>query len=402
MEFNVQVFLEEKTHEIVVDAENKSHALAEAQNRMGGDGMVLRVKPVSKEVSLESLKFWDKVSTSDLQVFCESLSTFVSSGLPIVSALEILAVQEENPRLQLSLREILESIKAGLPLADAFRAHSRVFPPVFSDSIEIAEESGKLVETLEELANHFKREGEIKGQVMQALTYPLVVLLVAVVVANILVFFVLPMFVEMLEQLEGDMPLPTRALIWLIGEAGMIVTTISLTLLALYFLFRWLIKFRDFRVRYEKFLLRLPVLGKLIHTTTAYTLLRSMGLMLNAGVTVLGVLRMMIKTSNKVTLQEELQEAENNVKRGNRMTDSLKNSLWLDLKTVKLLEIGEETGALDSMMYKAAEYITIEINKILNRLPTIVELVLICGLAVGVGFLLLAILLPMLEIYGEL
>ena len=401
MEYSVEVFLENKTHEMVVEAEDQRQALQQARDRIG-DGVVLKVKPVGKELSLDALKFWERVGLNDLEVFCESLATFLRAGLPVVTSLEILTGQEENRRLQASLQAVVDSVKAGLPLADAFRSHGAVFPSVFCDSIEVAEESGKLVENLEQLAEHFRQENEMRGRVNRSMIYPAAVFVLGILVAAFLVVFVLPVFTDMLQDMGGEMPLPTRVLIWISNHAPHLVSILFLVLLATLLTFRRLNNYRDFRVKWERFLLGIPMFGKLLRLATALRLLRSMSLMLQAGVSILGAIELMEKTAPRQTLKEELQEARNTVWRGDRFTGPLDSSLWLDFKTVKLLEVGEETGELDGMMLKAADYLNIEINRVLDRLPTVLEVLLISSLALGVGFLILAIVLPMLEIYGEI
>ncbi|ADL08657.1 type II secretion system F family protein [Thermosediminibacter oceani] len=362
---------------------------------------IVEVRPGRERFAINSGRLLRRVGKQDLAVFCRQLATMLGAGLPIVPALQILAMQAENKILRRNIEEIVRSLEGGETFHEAL-ARLQVFPPIMVHAIEAAELGGSLDEALEELAAHLEREHELQEKVKSALTYPALVVSVALAVLIVLLVFVLPAFQNMLNALGVPLPLPTRIVMGVSRalRRGWPILIFAAGILA--YVAYGVLKTDNARYRLDGILLKLPVFGPLHKKAVLSRFSRSLGTLLRSGVPILQAMDVVRRTVGNRVVAEAIARAQESVRDGKGIADPLKESGIFPPMIIGMIAVGEETGALDFLLAKISELCDREVKEAVSRLSALIEPLLIAMLGGAVGFIVISILLPYFQILGNI
>lgn len=368
----------------------------------GKNLFVTDIRPATKKSAALTAFLGGRVSQRDLAVFCRQFSVMLDAGLPVFQALSVLAGQAENKVLRGALEGVIDRLEGGLSLAEAFRLYPRVFPAVFTSMVEAGEVSGTLEEVLERLAVHFEKEHEIREAVRGALTYPTIVLIVAALVIGILLTFVVPTFVNIFRDMNLPMPLPTRFLMglslfckrfWPLLLFGLVLTGAALR-----YFFTYTPQGKEV---WDRFVLRVPVLGTLVRKVIVARFARTLGTMVQSGVPILAALEVVKRTIGNVVITRALEQTIENVSEGGAIAGLLEKTGVFPPMVTRMVAVGEETGALEELLEKVAVFYDQDVEATAKRLSVAIEPLLIVVLGFIVGSIILSVLVPIFSIYGS-
>ncbi len=340
-----------------------------------------------------------KPKSRDFMVFCRQFATMMQAGITVLQILKIQAQQSENALLKERLRDIALDVERGGDLAGALKKHSDVFPQIVISMVEAGEAGGILDAVMERLATHFGNQHDLEEKLRSATMYPIIVSCLAVVVMAVMVFFVLPQFAGIFEDMGFEMPLLTRGLLafsafviryWYISIAVVIAAALALR--------RYLSTPRG-REQLDRLRLKLPLYGKIYSTMIVARFSRTLSTLLASGVSLIQALELVEKVINNTALAGALIEARRVIRQGQALAMPLAASGLFPPMLVEMIHIGEESGALDGMLARTAEFYESELTFILDRLSTIIEPVMLIAVGIFVAILLLSIIQPMFGIY---
>lgn len=353
------------------------------------------------EIQFNALFTRRRVKLKELAVFCRQFATVIDAGIPLISALSIVSQQTENKALQQALQDVLKNVEGGDTLAESFGRHRTVFPEIFVYMVEAGEIGGVLDEVLERMARHFEREYEMNEKIKTALTYPKIVVIFSVVAVMFLLSFVLPNIISVVESMGVPLPLPTRMLMAL---SGGIVSYWYLVLLALPVV--WLVGYLfknspQGRQIIDTAALRLPIFGPLTQKVIIVRFAHTLGMLIKGGVPIVAALEVVKKSTGNTVVTSAISEAQQVVQEGGVLSMPLAACNVFPPMVIKMISVGEETGNLDELLERTAAFYDQEVNLLVGRLSAMLEPVVIVLLGGIVGFVILAILLPMMQSMTE-
>jgi type IV pilus assembly protein PilC len=342
------------------------------------------------------------VKLHELSVFCRQFSTLVDAGVSLVRCLAVLQEQATSTRLRRITADIQAEVEAGNSLSKAMAKYPRVFNNLFIGLIKAGEVGGVLEESLQRLSHFLEKDVELRRKVKSAMTYPVNVMFVAVCIVLGLMTFVVPKFFDLFKDLglkEDQFPAMTLFLkgisdfIILGFPVRQIITAIVVTLIV--FAFKMFVRTKFGKRLYDRFKLKVPVFGKLNHRIALARFSRTLGTLLVSGVPILQALETVAGTVDNDILSEAIMNARTRIREGDRIGDPLKKSRLFPPMVVQMISIGEESGALDSMLTKVAEFYEQEVDAALDSLTASIEPIMIVFLGGCVGFIVVAMFLPM-------
>jgi type IV pilus assembly protein PilC len=341
------------------------------------------------------------VGLDELVIFCQQFSTMINSGLPILSALDIIWKQTENKRLQIIISKIRNDLSAGSSLYEAVKKHDKVFPPIFISLVQVGEVSGTLSESLQNLLVYFTKEYETRQRVKSAFVYPTIVIIVAVLVVAFMVIHVVPVFSKVFSGVFGGgsaaLPLPTAMLI-LISDLTRTFWWVGPVVLAgLVFTMHILNKTEHGKYLIDSFKLKIPLFGKLIHKVAVSRFVRALGIIIKAGVPINLALRTSCNVTGNYVIHNIISVVEKRIVAGSNLSQPLHESGYFPEIIVQMIATGEEAGTLDSMLISAADQMDQEIDYRVKKIIVALEPTLTIFLAFVVGFIAIALYLPLFE-----
>ncbi len=339
-----------------------------------------------------------KVKTRDLVVMTRQLATMMAAGLPILRAFTILAEQASNRRLKHALEMVREDIQEGTALYQALAKHPEIFSPIFINMIRAGELGGVMEPVLERLSEHLEREQEVNAKVKSASIYPTIILILALVMVSGLITFVIPNFVSMFEETGSTLPGPTLALM----AISDFIRSYWIYLLIGIALFVYTIKFigrtPGGRLFYDNIYLHLPVAGSTIARIAVARFARTMGTMVKSGIPIVTALEVSEDVVGNAVISRAIGQARESIKEGQPMSIPLQATGIFEPMVTQMISVGEETGSLDEMLVKMADYFDREIVYMVDALMAVVEPMLILFVAVLVGGIVVATLLPIFQL----
>jgi len=353
-------------------------------------------RALDKEITLPG--FRKKVKIKDVSIFSRQLATMVNSGLTLIRALIILEAQTENEVLKGVIGEVRSSVEQGSSLSAALENHPEVFNHLYVSMIRAGEVGGALDETLMRLADTLEASVRLRSKVKSAMAYPIVVLTLIVLIVTGMLLFVVPIFETMYAELGGELPFPTQLLINISG-----VLT-SLWWLFLGGLIGGGVAFRRWKktdagtAAWDRFKVRLPVFGKLVQKVSISRFARTFSVLSRTGVPVLQALDIVSATSGNWLVSEATQDIRSSVKRGESLVSPLDRHDIFPPMVTHMMSVGEETGAIDTMLGKVADFYDTEVDDTVNALTSLIEPMLIVVMGVAVGGILISLYLPMFNI----
>lgn len=346
-------------------------------------------------------KNYGKVRRNDLAVFCRQFSTMVDAGVSLVRCLDVLGRQSQNPRLKKILKDIGERVEGGESLSRAMQRHPRSFDNLFIGLIRAGEIGGVLEESLQRLSQFLEKDVELRRKVKSALTYPVLVLIAATGIVIFLVSWVVPQFAKLFTDIglkDGEFPAMTKFLIDLSASfsKGWFVWLIGTTVF--YFSWKLFVGTHFGRRTADRMKLKVPVFGTLHHKICMARFSRTMGTLLTSGVPILQAMETVAGTVGNSIMSDAVLEARARIREGDRIGDPLEASRLFPPMVVHMIGVGEESGSLDYMLQKIADFYESEVEASLASLTAAIEPLLIVVLGFIVGFIVIAMFLPLIKV----
>ena len=342
------------------------------------------------------------VKSRDLSVFCRQFGSIINAGVTVVEALQMLYEQTENKSMKNAIREVMRSVEKGESLAEGMRSQEKIFPQILVNMVEAGEASGKLEISFERMAVHFEKDAKLKALVKKAMIYPVVICVVAIGVIIIMMTFVIPNFMGMFEELDQELPGIT---LLVIGISNFMVAKWWLLLLIVAGLIAAVIYFKGTdagRMFFGKLALKLPAFGNLTTKSSSARLTRTLSTLLTAGLPLIDAIDITARTIDNEIVKRSLMDAKDEVARGIPLSQPLEASGLFPPMVFHMMRIGEETGNIEGMLDKVADYYDEEVENATEALTAVMEPLIIVILAVVVGTIIMAIMSPMLGMYSAI
>jgi type IV pilus assembly protein PilC len=360
----------------------------------------VKVKKKSKDL-FENVSFLQpRVKESDVILFSRQFSTMIDAGLPIIQCLDILHNQQENKTFKKMLKQVMEAVEGGSTLADALKRFPKQFDDLFTNMIAAGEAGGILDTILRRLASYLEKAAKLKRKVKGAMTYPAIVLSIAVLVVAVILVYVIPVFSEMFADLGGQLPLPTQLVINASNFVKSKIIYIIIALIIFAYALRRFYKTEKGRAFLDDFVLKLPVFGLLIRKVAVARFSRTMGTMLASGVAILEALDIVAKTAGNRTVETALYKVRSGIAEGRTMADPLLESKVFPSMVCQMIAVGESTGALDAMLEKIADFYDEEVDQAVDNLTAMIEPFMMVFLGVTIGGLVVSMYLPIFKMAG--
>lgn len=343
-------------------------------------------------------KFFSRVPFADIVIVTRQLATMVEAGLVLSEALDILEEQQTNKQFKKVLVKISSDVKGGLDFAAALEKHPDVFPPIYSKLVRAGQASGKLDTILQELATNLEKEREFRSKVRGAMIYPVVVVTMMITVMLVMVFFVMPKLLGLYKESGVDLPLPTKIMIGFAGFMTGYWWAILLAVIIFGVTIRRYLKTPEGKLFFDKLLLRLPIMGKVTSLVIMTNFTRTFGLLISSGLSILESIKIVSDISGNQVYRGSLDIAYKGVERGLTFSSQLLGLPVFPKIIGQMAKTGEETGKLDEIMTKIADYFEAESDNSLKNITTLIEPIVLVVLGVGVGFLVVSIILPIYQL----
>lgn len=340
-----------------------------------------------------------KVKDKDLAVFCKQFSAVLNAGVTIISALEMMSEQLENKTLKRALQEAQAYVQKGGTLADAFKLNPKVFPPIMINMTAAGEMSGNLEICFDRLTTHFETANALHSKVKGAVTYPIVILIVVVAVVAVLLVGVIPQFSQMFDDLGSQLPAATQMLVNLSDFLQHKWYILVIIVAAIVFGLKAFGKTEPGSLMYAKIGIKFPLFGNLTIKSAAATFSRTMATLMASGISLIDAVEQVAKMINNRIIREALLDAKTQIAKGVPLSKPLRDCGIFPPMLPQMTKIGEETGNIEDMMDKVADYYEMEVNDATDALTAAMEPLIIVIMGVVVGGIVMAIYSPMLSMY---
>lgn len=378
--------------------EARSRAAVIAMMRPRGF-IVTSVKKKKEGGGLDSLlAFRKRVKIKDLTIFSRQFATMVNAGLALLQSLDILSNQTESESLRATLRKVRTDVEVGLPLSQALSKHPAVFNRLYSDLVRAGETGGALDVILLRLAAYLEKMEGLRRKVKAAMTYPTTVMIIALLITTGLITFGIPVFAKLYEGFGAELPGPTRFLMFLsfVMRRYMLIL-IALLVVMIILLKRWR-STESGAMRVDAFLLDLPVFGPLLRKTAIARFTRTFGILLSSGVPVLEAMEVVAQTAGNKVIERATMKARTSIKEGSTISAPLERMDVFPPMVTQMIAVGEETGELSDMLIKVADFYDDEVDAAVDGLTAMIEPLLMVFLGVVIGFIVIAMYLPLFNL----
>lgn len=387
---------------------NGKEVTGEVEAESKGDVQVLLRK---KRIRLETVKrkqgsglfagMGGGVPLKDLARFTRQFSAMTSAGLPLIQCLDILAEQTEHPALKAAIQQVAADIQGGGTLADSLSKHKKIFSELYCQMIAAGEAGGILDTILMRLAEYQEKADALRRKIKGAMTYPIIVAIVAVVAVAVLMIFVVPIFANMFSESGHALPLPTRIVM---GISDFMRDWFMLIIMAAgigAFAFARYYKTEKGRLQFDGFLLRSPVFGDLERKSCVSRFTRTLGTLLNSGVSIIDALQVTARTAGNKVLEQGIYRTLESISGGQTIADPLKATGVFPPMVIQMIAVGERTGGLSDMLIKISDFYDDEVDAAVDTLTSLIEPMVIVVLGSIIGGVLVAMYLPMFEMAGN-
>ena len=388
-----------KTEQGMLDAAS----LREAKVKLKSKGIF--VSSISEEAPVGTVKtgtanirdILGKVKKEDVAIMTRQLSTLIGASVPVVEALSAIYDQTDNPTLKKTMAQVRDAVNEGAGFADALGQHKKIFPDIYVNMVSSGEASGALDIVLARLADFLEGQRKLMAKVQSAMIYPALLLFVAVAIVFFLLTSIVPKVISMFESMHQTLPLPTRILIAIssfLGKTWWII--ILLVVVGVFLLSRWK-KTDSGALKFDKFKMRLPLFGSIFVKVSVARFARTLGTLLTAGVPIVEAMNIVKTVVQNKVMEAHLSEATTDIIEGSSLAAPLKRSGIFPSIVYHMVEVGERSGTLEEMLIKAADAYEDDIETSVAGLTSVLEPVMIIFMAAVVGFIIVSILFPMIE-----
>lgn len=388
-------------------AGNIIEGVYEAQNKEAVVDMIrqksyyqLEIKEVLDRKDINEMGVFGKVKPSELSVYCKQFSSILKAGVPLIQCLKMLGEQTENKILKNITVDVRDEVQKGSSLSNAMELHIDKLPPILINMVAAGEMSGSLENSLEVMAVHFEKEHKTKQKVKGALRYPIIVSVVAVLVIILLVLKVVPVFENMFASSGSELPLPTRILVGssdFLQNNGLVLLIIVIMLaggIKLFFMGE------NQRLALDKFKYKMPLFGDLQTKSAAASFARNMSSLMSTGVSITESLEITAKVLDNTHAYQSMERVIEKVKEGRGLYEPIKEMDLFPPLLMNMVNLGEESGTLDEMLMKTADFYEEEVDAATDTLTELIQPIVIVILGVIVAFIIVSIMLPMFDSYN--
>jgi len=381
----------------VLAADSKEVALASLRRQ---NIVVTGIRERGKEISLT--KIGRKVPPKTLAVFTRQFSVMIDAGLPLVQCLEILANQQEHKNFQKILLQVRQDVEAGSTLADAMRRHPKAFDTLYVNMVAAGEAGGILDTILQRLSVYIEKAVKLRSQVRSAMIYPVAVIVIAAIVVAVILLKVIPTFAALFTSLGAELPLPTRVVIASSNFLARYFIFFVIGIGALAYAFRRYYATHSGRRVIDGTLLKLPVLGTIFRKVAVARFCRTLATLTSSGVPILESLDITARTAGNAIVEDAIYETRRSVEGGKTIVEPLRQTNIFPNMVVQMIGVGEQTGALDAMLNKIADFYEDEVDVAVAGLVKLLEPILIFILGVVIGGIVIAMYLPMFTLINKI
>ena len=356
-----------------------------------------KIKQKSKDL-FENVSFMQpKVQTAEVVVFARQFATMIDAGLPLIQSLDILYSQQENKTFKKTLKEIKDSVEQGSTLADALGKYPNIFDDLFVNMVAAGEVGGILDTILDRLSGYMEKAMKLKKQVKGAMTYPIIVLVIAALVVGVILVFVIPVFQKMFADFGGALPVPTQIVVGISNFVKGNIHYIIGAVVLFVFAFKRFYSTEKGRVLVDDIMLKLPVFGPLLRKVAVAKFTRTMSTMISSGVPILEALDIVAKTAGNKTVEAAIYKVQSAITEGRTMADPMSESGVFPSMVCQMVAVGESTGALDAMLEKIADFYDDEVDAAVGNLTAMIEPFMMAFLGVTIGGLVVSMYLPIFK-----
>ncbi|MDP2182435.1 MAG: type II secretion system F family protein [Actinomycetota bacterium] len=379
-----------------LDGDN-SEAVGAKLRQMGY--IILELDQQGGIAALNQITFGTGVNPKDVSIFSRQFATMINAGLSLTKCLSILAQQTESKGLAVVINQVAKDVEAGQSLSDSLAKHPKVFPPIFINMVRAGETGGVLDEVLMRLADHFENELALKAKIKSAMTYPIAMGALVLIILVAMMIFVVPTFEKMFADMGGELPAITQLLVnisnYVAGWGGVITAVVAV---AVNFLFKFWKGTNSGKLIWDKTRLSAPVFGTLVRKIALARFTRTFGTLVSAGVPILSALDIVADTAGNEVVALAVKRARSAIKEGETIAKPLSESSVFPSMLVQMIAVGEETGALDAMLNKIADFYDEEVATAVDGLTSLIEPLMMATLGLVVGGMVVALYMPMFTV----
>ncbi len=390
----------------VMDQNGKSKSLTveaagedKAREKLKSEGYMIQD---IKEKGAKGAKRGKKVKDKDLAVFCKQFVSVLNAGVTVITALDMMAEQMDNKTLQQGLRDAQAYVQKGGTLADAFKLNPKIFPPILVNMTAAGEMSGNLEVAFERLTTHFEKNNKLKSKIKGAMTYPIIILIVVLAVVVVLLCTVIPQFADMFADMGAELPKATQMLVnlsdFMVHKWYFVILIVAAVVLAIKFFGKTEVG----STVYANIAIKAPLFGNLTIKSAAASFSRTLSTLMASGIPLLDAIEQVAKMQNNKIIREGLLDAKVQVAKGLPLSKPIRDMELFPPMLPQMIKIGEETGNIEDMMDKVADYYEMEVENATDALTAAMEPMVIVLMAVVVGGIVIAIYSPMLGMYDAI
>ncbi len=389
----------------VLDAADAASLVKQLKNQ---DYLVIRVEEVKKMSSFLSIQSGPvtkkqqgksgNVKLDDLVVFARQMATLVAAGIPLIQSLDILAGQVDKEQFRVILRKMHGDVQSGKSLSEAMTPHQKVFSALFIHMVRAGESSGRLEEILDRVAHYLEKSAALQKKVKAALMYPTAVTIMAFLITFFMLSFVIPKFATIFEGLNAKLPAPTQILINVSNYLAVNWWWVLGVIVGFVFLFTQIIRLPAGRLVWDSFTLKMPIFGPIVMKVAVSKFSRTLATLVRSGVAILAALDIVSKTSGNARIEKVIIDLMASVKRGETIAGPLEKSGIFPTMVVRMMAIGEETGELEAMLTKIADFYDVQVDSAVSGLTSLIEPLIIAFLGIVIGGIVIALFLPILTL----
>ena len=338
------------------------------------------------------------MSQKGLTIFTRQFSTLQDAGLPVLRSLRILEKQMKPGVLKNSLIDVVEDVESGMTLSEAFARHPKCFDRLYVNMVKAGEAGGALEIILQRLAEFKEKAASLKAKIIGAMIYPAVVIFVAVAILTFIMVMIIPKFKKIFDEFQLQLPQATKILIGISNWTAQYWYFIPLFPLGIYLFIKLLRMTKTGNYALDRMTLWIPVVGTLVEKTIVARTMRTLGTLVTSGVPILEALAIVRETANNAVFERMFQRVLESIREGNTIADPLRESRLVDDMVVNMIEVGEETGDLDAMLYKIVDFYDEEVDNTVKSLISLIEPIMIVFLGVTIGGIVISLFLPLIKL----
>ncbi len=394
-EFTYKIKIAGRTLKKTIEAQSKDAVLKLIKNKTGAD-----LKSVKKKPKAISIPFLDEltkppITSKDIMLFTRMFATMIDAGLPLVQGLEILGTDNENPTMGTLLKKIRSDVEEGATFADSLRKHPKHFDHLFVNLVEAGEAGGILDTILNRLAIYIEKNEAIKAKIKGAMVYPVIICTVAITVVSILLIFVIPVFGTLFSEMGATLPLPTLIVIGASDFLKRWIIVIIPAMILVGYAFKRYYATTSGRIVIDALVLKLPLFGDLVTKSSVARFTRTLGTLVSSGVPILDSLEITARASGNAIIELAILATRESIKEGKTIAEPLEATEVFPGMVVQMIGVGEQSGALDSMLTKIADFYEDEVDTAVEALTAAMEPAMIVFLGITVGGVVIAMYMPL-------